>query len=71
MRPASDFLNSLNAGDETPGSARYATWRSPCDLIISPRESVALSGALNVSACLGVDLHRDQTVYEQVKTHIG
>ncbi|MFD5323523.1 esterase/lipase family protein [Streptomyces sp. NPDC127092] len=73
MRPGSEFLNSLNAGDETPGSARYATWRSPCDMIISPSESVALSGAVNtVTACLGhSDLHGDQTVYEQVKTHIG
>ncbi|MFJ7067828.1 hypothetical protein [Streptomyces sp. NPDC101115] len=42
-------------------------------MIISPGESVALSGALNtVTACLGhSDLHSDQTVYEQVKTHIG
>ncbi|MFD7975360.1 esterase/lipase family protein [Streptomyces sp. NPDC059071] len=73
MRPGSEFLNSLNAGDETPGSARYATWRSPCDLIISPRDSVALSGAVNtVTACLGhSDLHGDQTVYEQVKRHIS
>ncbi|WP_225840147.1 triacylglycerol lipase [Streptomyces sp. NK08204] len=73
MRPGSKFLNSLNSGDETPGTVRYATWRSPCDVIISPRKSVALSGAVNTTtACLGhSELHSDQAVYEQVKKHIG
>ncbi|MFD4241002.1 hypothetical protein ACFWP3_05290 [Streptomyces sp. NPDC058525] len=47
MRPGSRFLNALNAGDETPGTPRYATWGSPCDLVINPSSSVALSGALN------------------------
>ncbi|WP_309055599.1 alpha/beta fold hydrolase, partial [Streptomyces sp.] len=47
MRPGSAFLNTLNTGDETPGSPRYATWRSPCDMIISPKDSVALTGAVN------------------------
>ncbi|GAA3387001.1 esterase/lipase family protein [Streptomyces roseoviridis] len=72
MRPGSAFLNALNSGDETPGTARYATWRSPCDMIISPSQSVALSGAVNTTtACLGhSDLQGDQTVYEQVKKHI-
>ncbi|MFF1508476.1 esterase/lipase family protein [Streptomyces sp. NPDC058326] len=72
MRPGSDFLNNLNSGDETPGSPRYATWGSPCDIVISPKNSVALSGALNTTtACLGhSELHADPTVYEQVRTHV-
>ncbi|MFF5785760.1 esterase/lipase family protein [Streptomyces sp. NPDC012693] len=72
MRPGSLFLNALNSGDETPGSPRYATWRSPCDLVISPGDSVALAGAVNsTTACLGhSDLQADEAVYEQVKQHI-
>nr|WP_324951451.1 alpha/beta fold hydrolase [Streptomyces sp. WAC00288] len=72
MRPGSDFLSALNSGDETPGSPRYATWRSPCDMVISPGDSVVLDGAVNnTTACLGhSDLQADQTVYEEVKKHI-
>ncbi|MEU2118105.1 triacylglycerol lipase [Streptomyces sp. NPDC016459] len=72
MRPGSEFLNALNSGDETPGAPRYATWGSPCDIVINPKNSVALSGALNrTTPCLGHgDLHTDSTVYEEVKTHI-
>ncbi|MEV6247552.1 triacylglycerol lipase [Streptomyces sp. NPDC051742] len=72
MRPGSDFLNVLNAGDETPGPLRYATWRSPCDMVISPKDSVVLSGAANsTTACLGhSELHTDQAVYEEVRKHI-
>ncbi|GAA3896693.1 triacylglycerol lipase [Streptomyces gulbargensis] len=72
MRPGSAFLNALNAGDETPGSPRYATWRSPCDMIISPKDSVAVTGAVNhTTACLGhSELLSDQTVYEAVRKHL-
>ncbi|GGT78309.1 MULTISPECIES: esterase/lipase family protein [Streptomyces] len=73
MRPGSSFLNALNSGDETPGTSRYATWWSPCDSIINPESSVALSGATNTrTACLGhSDLHNDATVYDQVKAFVG
>ncbi len=73
MRPGSTFLNALNAGDETPGSPRYATWGSPCDNVINPRNSVALSGALNsTTACLGHSgLTTDLTVYGEVREHVG
>ncbi|MFF3316017.1 esterase/lipase family protein [Streptomyces sp. NPDC003035] len=73
MRPGSSFLNELNSGDETPGASRYATWWSPCDSIINPDSSVALSGATNTrTACLGhSDLHADATVYGQVKAFVG
>jgi triacylglycerol lipase len=69
MRPSSTFLNALNSGDETPGAPRYATWSSPCDEVINPHGSVALSGATNTTtAC---DTHSgllsDATVYAQVR----
>ncbi|GAA3627037.1 triacylglycerol lipase [Streptomyces chitinivorans] len=69
MRIGSNFLNSLNSGDETPGSARYATWWSPCDTVINPDSSVALSGAVNTrTACLSHSgLLSDATVYGQVR----
>lgn len=69
MRPASDFLTRLNAGDETPGGVRYATWWSPCDEVIDPRESVVLGGAQNVqTSCLGhAQLLTDATVYTMVR----
>lgn len=72
MRPGSAFLNALNSGDETPGSPRYATWRSPCDNVINPTSSVALTGAVNTTtACLDHSgLRTDQTVYNQVKAHV-
>ncbi|MFD3697916.1 esterase/lipase family protein [Streptomyces sp. NPDC058646] len=72
MRPGSDFLNHLNAGDETPGASRYATWGSPCDGIVNPASSVALDGALNTTtACLDhMALRTDRSVYEQVKAHL-
>ncbi|WP_460963263.1 esterase/lipase family protein [Parasphingorhabdus pacifica] len=69
MRIGSDFLDQLNSGDETPGSARYATWWSPCDEIIMPQDSTVLSGASNTeTACLSHGaLHEDATVYAQVR----
>ena len=47
MWPGSSFLNSLNAGDETPGAVNYATWWSPCDEVINPDSSALLAGAVN------------------------
>ncbi|MFF8382148.1 esterase/lipase family protein [Streptomyces kanasensis] len=72
MRPGSAFLTRLNSGDETPGSARYATWGSPCDSVINPASSVALNGAVNTTtACLDHSgLRTDRTVYAQVKAHL-
>lgn len=69
MKPGSEFLTRLNAGDETPGAVRYATWWSPCDEVIDPRESVVLTGARNTrTACLQhAQLLGDATVYQQVR----
>ncbi|MGW5397480.1 esterase/lipase family protein [Streptomyces sp. NPDC003952] len=52
MTPGSPFLNSLNAGDETPGATRYTTISSTCDQQIPPGDSRAprsteLAGAVN------------------------
>ncbi|WP_021591452.1 esterase/lipase family protein [Actinomadura welshii] len=47
MLPGSSFIQQITAGDETPGSTRYATWYSPCDGIIIPYTSTRLDGANN------------------------
>ena len=47
MYPGSSFIDTLSAGDETPGSTRYGTWYSPCDGVILPYTSTVLSGAAN------------------------
>ena len=70
MVPGSAFLGALNADDETWGVAtRYATWRSPCDEVINPRESPSLVGAANTTtACLThSQLKEDAAVYAQVR----
>jgi triacylglycerol lipase len=77
MRPGSTLLNHLNATDESPFSALYSTWRSPCDEAISPHDSPILAGLIpgvedNVlTACMShSQLHEDATVYAQVKSFI-
>jgi triacylglycerol lipase len=72
MRVGSTFLKELNAGDETPGTVNYGTWWSPCDEIINPDSSVALSGATNTkTACLShAALTTDETVYTQVREFV-
>jgi triacylglycerol lipase len=72
MRVGSTFLNELNAGDETPGTVNYGTWWSPCDEIINPDSSVALSGATNTkTACIShTALMNDETVYNQVREFV-
>ncbi|MEU6104648.1 esterase/lipase family protein [Streptomyces flaveolus] len=49
MYPGSSFISQITAGDETPGSTRYATWYSACDGIIIPYTSTRLSGATNTN----------------------
>lgn len=50
MIPGSGFLNSLNSGDETPGTTNYGTFWSNSDDVINPDGSVLLSGATNTFA---------------------
>jgi triacylglycerol lipase len=46
--PNSDLLRRLNAGDETPPGPLWATVRSASDQVVTPVDSAALSGALNI-----------------------
>jgi triacylglycerol lipase len=72
MIPGSSFLNSLNSGDETPGSVNYGTWWSPCDELINPDTSTILSGATNTqTSCMShSDLRTNLTVYQQVRNFV-
>ena len=72
MRQNSTFLKSLNSGDETPGAVNYRTWWSPCDEVINPDSSVALSGATNTqTACMShSSLHENADVYAQVRDFV-
>src|SRR3954452_22668994 len=72
MRIGSKFLGELNAGDETPGIFNYGTWWSPCDEIINPDSSVALTGATNTkTACLShTALTTDETIYKGVREFV-
>jgi triacylglycerol lipase len=46
--PDGDLLRRLNAGDETPAGPLWATVRSTSDQVVTPIDSAALSGALNI-----------------------
>lgn len=70
--PGSAFLTALNAGDETPGAVRYATWWSPCDGTIVPAQSTILEGAGNTqTACLAHNAMFTETIYQQVRAFIA
>ncbi len=71
MRVNSIFLNTLNNGDETPGAARYGTWRSPCDFVVATW-SVPLTGAQNTdTGCVAhTDLQNNSTIYAQVRAFV-
>lgn len=73
MRRGSPFLAALNRGDETPGQARYATWRSPCDEIIDPVDTVVLEGAHNhLTGCVShLGLLRDPATYLAVRDFVS
>jgi len=46
--PGSDVLRRLNAGDETPAGPAWITIRSTADRVVTPVDSAALDGALNL-----------------------
>jgi triacylglycerol lipase len=46
--PDSDLLRRLNAGDETPAGPLWATVRSTSDQVVTPVDSAALVGAVNI-----------------------
>ena len=68
--PGSDLLRRLNAGDETPDGPQWATVRSSADQVVTPVDSAALAGAVNIvvqdvcpgSATAHGDLPRDPVV---------
>ncbi|MEO7369106.1 MAG: alpha/beta fold hydrolase [Gemmatimonadaceae bacterium] len=70
--PGSSFLTTLNAVDETPGLARYATFWSPCDGTIEPVLSVILTGATNtqVGCIQHIEFLTDNNVYRQIRTFV-
>jgi triacylglycerol lipase len=73
MYPGSSFINTVTAGDETPGSVRYATWYSPCDGIIIPYTSTTLNGATNnwVSCETHLGFLGNTTVLSQVRAFMS
>ncbi|MFE4616812.1 esterase/lipase family protein [Streptomyces sp. NPDC056747] len=72
MTPGSYVQKGLAAGDETPGTVRYATWWSNCDEVINPDSSVPLTGAANNAAgCLAHnDLLGDDAVSQGVRSFL-
>ncbi|MGA5299354.1 esterase/lipase family protein [Nucisporomicrobium flavum] len=73
MYPGSSFIATLSAGDETPGSTRYATWYSPCDGVIIPYTSTVLSGATNnyVLCENHITYLTDTSILTQVRTFLA
>jgi pimeloyl-ACP methyl ester carboxylesterase len=77
--PDSDLLRRLNAGDETPDGPLWATVRSTSDEVVTPVDSAALTGALNLvvqDVCPGSttahgDLPRDPVVLASLDSLLG
>ncbi|WP_285759550.1 esterase/lipase family protein [Nocardiopsis ansamitocini] len=73
MRQGSEFLSELNADDPTPGDVSYATFRSPCDVVINPVDSTLLDGATNIrTSCLEhVAMMSNSAVINQVRDFVA
>ncbi|GJF30951.1 lipase [Kitasatospora sp. NE20-6] len=73
MYPGSSFLATLNSGDETPGTTSYRTWLSPCDGVILPYTSTAVSGGTNTTvACqTHIGFLTDLVVLAQVRSYLS
>ncbi|HJV13137.1 MAG TPA: alpha/beta fold hydrolase [Propionibacteriaceae bacterium] len=77
--PDSELLRRLNAGDETPTGPLWVTIRSRNDQVVTPVDSAALSGALNIvvqDACPGSpaahgDLPRNPVVLAALASVLG
>jgi triacylglycerol lipase len=77
--PDGDLLRRLNAGDETPAGPLWATVRSTSDQVVTPIDSAALSGALNIviqdvcpgSAAAHGDLPRHPAVLAALDSVLG
>ncbi|MDP3937741.1 MAG: alpha/beta fold hydrolase [Deltaproteobacteria bacterium] len=68
MRPGSDYLRRLNAGDETPGPTPYTSIYSSHDEVV-PAASAWLSGARNIRlrGVKHTDLLRSRHVYREIR----
>ncbi|RKS08362.1 triacylglycerol lipase [Nocardiopsis sp. Huas11] len=73
MRHGSGFLAELNSGDPTPGAVGYTTFRSPCDIVISPYDSTSLDGANNIrTGCVEhISMMWNSGVIDGVRTTVG
>jgi triacylglycerol lipase len=73
MTPGSEFLQKLNAGDETPGSVSYYSFGSKTDELVQPWTTIALSGATNkwVSCCEHIALVSNSTILGWVKAALS
>jgi triacylglycerol lipase len=77
--PDSDLLRRINAGDETPAGPLWATVRSTNDQVVTPVDSAALSGALNIvvqqvcprAAAAHGDLPSDPVVVAALSSVLG
>jgi len=77
--PGSDVLRRLNAGDETPAGPAWVTVRSTTDRVVTPVDSAALAGALDVvvqdvcprSAAAHPDLPSDPVVLALLGSALG
>lgn len=77
--PDSDVLRRLNAGDETPNGPLWATIRSTSDQVVTPVDSAALEGAVNIriqdvcqtSSAAHGDLPRDPVVLAALGSVLG
>ena len=48
MKPGSNFLNALNAGDETPGPVSYVSLYSSTDELVEPSSTAVIDGGDNI-----------------------
>jgi triacylglycerol lipase len=79
LAPDSDLLRRLNAGDETPDGPLWVTVRTTADRVVTPVESAALDGALNIavqdacptSTATHGDLVRDPVVLAVLVSTLG
>jgi triacylglycerol lipase len=77
--PGSDVLRRLNAGDETPDGPLWSTIRSTSDQVVTPVDSAALEGAVNIriqdvcqtSTAAHSDLPRDPVVLAALGSVLG
>ena len=73
MRIGSEFLTTLNDGDETPGTTNYGTWWSTCDGTINPADSTPVSGARNTqTGCIShLGFLTDDGVSQDVRNFVA